>query len=173
MSLKQRLKNEFKSVALATIYFGCWVGAMFIIKNLLLLKYRLATFEWAAAIFGVLLLAKVVLILEHVPLRRIMGTRPAWVDIIARTVLYAVGVVVALALERGLRGWGEHGGFLPALEASLQRNDPEHVWVNTIAIVGSLLGYNVLTVVRRNLGDAALLRMFLTPLPREAPTDAP
>jgi hypothetical protein len=172
MSLKQRLKHEFKAMLLASFYFGCWVGALVLLKNLLLAEYRIATYGGAAAIFGALILAKVVLILEHVPLRRLMGKRPAWIDVIVRTVLYSFGVVIALALERGVKGWSEHGGFFPALEASLERSDPEHVWVNAIAVCGAMLGYNALTVIRRNIGDAALLRMFTTPMPQHQPGHA-
>ena len=42
-----------------------------------------------------------------------------------------------------------------------------HVWVNTICLTGALLGYNVLSVVRRYLGQGGLLRLFLLPLPEQ------
>lgn len=173
MSLKQRLKREMKAAALASLYFGCWVGALILLKHLLLAEYEFATYGWLAAIFGATLLAKVVLVLEHVPLRKVMGERPAWIDVIVRTALYSFGVIVVLALERGFKGWSEHGGFWPALEASLKKSDPEHVWANTIAVCSAMLGFNVLTVVRRNIGDAALMRMFIKPLPSGQPEEAP
>jgi hypothetical protein len=164
-SFKQRLKREIKAVIITTLYFGLCIGALLVIKYLLLAQYDISFYGWTAAIVGVLLLAKVVLVLERVPLGRWVRTQPAWVDIILRTILYAVGVVIVLALEHGIRGWREHGGFFPGLSAALERKDAFHVWVNTFSISLALLGYNILAVLRRRIGEGALLRMFLAPMP--------
>jgi len=49
----------------------------------------------------------------------------------------------------------------------LKQADAPHIWANTICLSGALLGYNVLSVVRRQLGEAGLRRLFLSPLPEE------
>jgi hypothetical protein len=167
MSLQQKLKHELKAVGLATLYFGVWIGALMILKTLVLAEYRIAFHGWSLALFGALILAKVVLVLEHVSLGAWVRARPAWVDVVLRTALYALGVLVVLVFEKAFDGRHEHGGFVPSLTEGFRHVEVHHVWVNTICLSGALFGYNVLSVVRRHLGVSGLRRMFLEPLPPE------
>lgn len=166
MSLKQRLKHEIKTLVLSSLYFGSWIAALLALKTLMLAEYEIRFNKWSAAVVGALVLAKVVLVLEHVPVGGgWVRARPAWVDVVLRTALYSFGVLIVLAVERGISGWHEYGSFFASLKAALRGTNGHHVWVNSLCISGALLGYNVLGVVRRQLGDGALLRLFLTPLP--------
>jgi len=106
--------------------------------------------------------------LEHVPLGKWVRTRPALVDVIFRTVLYALGVIVVLLLEKAFDGQHEYGGFSPSLRAVFHHVDIYHVWVNAICLSGALLGYNMLSVIRKYLGEGGLMRLFLSPLPEES-----
>lgn len=173
MSFRQRLKHEFRALAVAVMYFGCWIAALVLLKQLVLAEYRIAFHGLALALVGAVVLSKVVLVLEHVPLGAWVRARPAWVDVVARTVLYAFGVVVVLLLEKGFEGRHEYGGFGPSLAAVFQHADVHHVWVNAICLSGALFGYNAMAVVRRHLGYGTLLRMFLAPLPEEPDPSQP
>jgi len=170
MSSRQKLRNEIRAVALATLYFATWIGVLVFLKQLALAEYRIEFHGLSLALVGALVLAKVVLVLEHVPLGAWIRTRPALVDVILRTSLYAFGVLVVLLLEKAFEGRHDHGGFGPSLIAVFQHAEVHHVWVNTICLSGALLGYNVLTVVRRHLGEGGLIRLFLSPLPEESRT---
>ncbi len=114
-----------------------------------------------------LILAKVVLVLEHVPLEALTRNRPALVDVVLRTALYASGLLAVLLLEKAFEGRHEHGGFGPSLRAVLQHAEIHHVWANAIGLSGALLAYNALAGIRRQLGERGLLRLFRSPLPRE------
>jgi hypothetical protein len=168
MSLQQKLKDEIKAVALATLYFATWIGVLMVLKALVLAEYRIEFRGWSLALVGALLLAKVVLVLEHVPLGAWIRTRPALLDVIIRTALYGLGVLVVLLLEKAFEGRHEHGGFVPSLVSVFQHAEIHHVWVNTICLSGALLGYNILSVFRRHLGEGGLIRLFLSPLPQES-----
>jgi hypothetical protein len=167
MRFKQKLNEEIKALGIAAGYFGCWIAALLLIKSLILAEYQIAFHKWSMAVVGALVLSKVVLVLEHVSLGEWVQARPAWVDVILRTVMYTLGVAVVLALEKGFESRDEYGGFAPALRQLLQQADIYHVWTNTIAISGALLGYNALSVVRRHLGKGGLIRIFLSPFPKE------
>lgn len=78
---------------------------------------------------------------------------------------YIFGVFVVLLLEKGFEGRHEHGGFTAALTSVFESADIYHVWLNFICLSVALLSYNVLSVVRKNLGKGALLSMFIRPLP--------
>ena len=90
MSSVQKLKDEIKAVALATLYFAVWIGVLVVLKQLVLEEYHIQFNGLSLAIVGALILAKVVLVLEHVPLGEWTRTRPALLDVVLRTVMYAL-----------------------------------------------------------------------------------
>jgi hypothetical protein len=167
MTWQQKLKHELKALGLAGLFFGTWIAVLALLKQLLLAEYRIAFHGFSLALVGALVLSKVVLVLEHVPLGAWVRARPACVDLILRTVLYSFGVLLVLLLEKAFEARHEHGGFSPSLMSVFQHTEIHHVWVNTICLSGALLAYNALTVVRRHLGEGGLLRLFLSPLPEE------
>jgi hypothetical protein len=164
MSFQQKLKKELVEVTLATIYFAVWLGVLMVIKVLILAEYQIEFKGFSMVIIGAMVLAKVVLILEHVPLGAWTRNRPALVDVFLRTALYTLGVFIVLILEKGFEGHGEHGGFGPAVASVFEQADVYHVWAGTICVAGALLGYNLLTVVRQHLGKGGLMRLLMSPL---------
>jgi hypothetical protein len=163
--IREKLKEEVRAIALVTLYFACWIGALILLKELVLAEYHIAFHHLSMALVGALVLAKVVLVMEHVPLGSWLRARPAWVDVVLRTVLYTLGVVIVLVLEKGIEGWHKHGGFGAAVKAALGSTDIHHIDANTLGVSAALFGYNVMTVVRCHLGEGGLLKLFLVPLP--------
>ena len=167
MSIKERLEQEFKALMIAILYFGCWIGALLLLKHLILAEYKIAFAGWSMVVVGALILSKVVLVLEHVSLGAWVRDRPAWVDIVLRTILYSLGVALVLIIEKGIENRKEYDGILQTLQQLYLHEDINHVWANTVCISGALLGYNVLSVIRRQLGKTALIGIFSSPLPVE------
>lgn len=163
MTVSQKLLEEGKALGVAMLFFAAWFGAFLLLKNLILAEYRIGAVGWSMALIGALVLAKVVLILEHVPLGRWVRERPAWVGIALRTLLYTAGVFVVMVLEKSFEGRHEHGGLAPALAATFREAEFHHVLANTICVAGALLTWNTLAVVRRHLGPGGLPRLLLSP----------
>ena len=115
MSFRLKFINEIKAIGITALYFGCWIAALMFLKSLVLAEYQIAFHGWSAAVAGALILSKVLLILENVSLGAWVRARPAWVDVVLRTAMYSLGVVVVLVLEKGFEGRHEYGGFGPAL----------------------------------------------------------
>lgn len=168
MSVIVKLKNEIRSLSLVMLYFAVWIGVMMLLKTLILAEYHVAFHGFSLALVGVLVLSKVVLILEHVPLGGRVQTRPALFDVLMRTVLYGLGVFAVLVLERGFEGKAEHGGFVAALKWTFASTDINHICANVIFLSSALMVYNVLSVLRRHYGEGALFRLLLQPLPKES-----
>ena len=103
MSFATKLREEIRSVLIATLYFGCWILALMVIKWLVLAEYAIAFRGWSMALVGALVLAKVVLVLEHVSLGDWVRRQPAWVGVVLRTAFYTLGVALVLILEKGIR----------------------------------------------------------------------
>jgi len=163
--------HEIKAVGIAALYFGCWIGMLLLIKFLVLAEYRIAFTGWSMIVVGALILSKVVLVLEHVSLGAWVHARPAWVEVFLRTIMYSLGVVVVLIVEKGIEHRHEYGGILQAIRQLYHLEDVDHVWANTVCITGALLGYNILSVIQRQLGKGTLARIFCSPLPDETEVD--
>lgn len=167
MSAMEKLKEEVRSVLLVTLYFAAWLGALIIIKKLILAEYDIAFKGLTTALVGALVLAKVVLILEHVSLGAWLKNQPALTEVIVRTLFYAFGVFVVLVLEKSFEGRHDYGGFIPSMIESFQTVEGFHVWANVISISGALLVYNIFSVFEQIFGEGTLLRALLRPLPEE------
>jgi len=170
MGIGERIGHEMKSVGVAMLFFGCWIGALLVLKHLILAEHQIRFYGYGAALVGAFILAKVVIVLEHVSLGAWVRSRPAALDVCLRTLLYASGVVVVMAIEHGVRGRSEHGGFLPAVEAAIRGASEDHFWADAFCVGGALLVWNIAALVRRRLGSGAIVRMLLEPA---GATDAP
>ena len=167
MSWKEKLKNELISVGIATIYFMIWFGTLMLIKVLLLKDYNIEFTGVSMAIIGALVVAKLILIMEYIPLGSWIRKQPAYVDVLIRTTLYTLGIFIILILEKGLEGRTEYGGFISSIKHSFSNVDIYHVWVNTIVVFGALLVFNTISIFRKHLGKGGLLKMLLVPPPGE------
>jgi hypothetical protein len=163
MSIREKLKHEIKAVVLVTLFFAAWLGVMMGIKALILEDYQIRFGSVSMVLIGALILAKVVLILEHVPLGAWLRDKPVLVDVLLRTFLYAVGTVVVMLLEKAFESRHEQGGFGPAMKNVFQHRDMPHVWANAICVSGALLFYNLLSALNRHLETGGLAGVFLSP----------
>ena len=163
--MPSRLQQELKTLTLVFLYFAGWLAFLVLIKHLVLAEYAIQVTGVAKALVGALILSKVVMILEYVPLSKWLRGWPAWGDVVLRTMLYALGVLVVLLLEKGFEGRHEYGGFGASLSAVFEHADIHQVWLNLVVVSGALLGYNVLSVIDRYLGEGGVLRLLSRPLP--------
>ena len=171
MSIQEKLKHELKMVVLVTLFFAAWLGALMGLKILILEDYQISFGSVSTVLIGALILAKVVLILEHVPLDGWQRNQPVLMDVILRTLLYAFGTLVVMLLEKAFESRHEQGGFGPAFMNVFQHRDVPHVWANTICMGGALLFYNLLSALNRHLGTGGLARVFLTSQKEDARID--
>lgn len=162
MNIREKLKHELKAVILVTLFFAAWLGIFMGLKILILDGYQIRFGSVSAVLIGALVLAKVVLILEHVPLGAWVKKQPVLVDVILRTLLYALGTFVVMLLEKSFESRHEQGGFVSALLNVFQHRDMPHIWANTICVTGALLFYNLLSALNHHLGSGGLARVLLT-----------
>jgi hypothetical protein len=165
MSLWDKLKHEFKSVVVATLFFAGWFLAIVIIKTLILAEHGVEFSGFFKALIGAAVIGKVVLVLENVPLGSWIRKQPAWLNVLVRTLLYMAGVFLVLLGERMFHERHEHTGFVDSLVGAFESANAASVWAKTIWVGWGLLVFNMLTVVRQRLGSAALLELFTSPVP--------
>lgn len=166
MNIMQKLKEEILKVAQLTLYFGVWIGTLMLLKKLILAEYQIEFYGLSAALLGALILAKVVLVLEHVSLPwSWVRKQPALIDVILRTILYMVGVFVVMLIEKSFEGRNAHDGFFPSMLSVFENAEGYKLLANVICITGALFFYNVFSALSRVFGEGSLIRALLKPLP--------
>jgi hypothetical protein len=75
------LKEEVRSIGLYTLFSGTWFAIFLLLKRLILANYEIRFPGRSAAFIGALILAKVVLLLEHLSLGRGIARRPACFEV--------------------------------------------------------------------------------------------
>src|SRR4051812_35805791 len=131
-----------------------------ILKRLVLAQYEIGFKGLGVAVLAALLVAKVVAVLEKVPLGPWVRQRPAAIDVLVRTILYTIGVFICVALEKGFEARHEAGGIWPGVMTAIANRNRDRVWAITIAVGGTLLVFNVMSVLRKRLGPWGLTRLF-------------
>jgi hypothetical protein len=165
MSVRQKAIGELEEFGLAFLYFAVWFLVLVALKKLILADYQIGFYGLSAALVGALIVAKVVLVLEYVPLGNWVERRPVIVDVVLRTALYSIGVLIAVILEHGFERRHEHGGFTNAVFAVVAERNMYRVWATTIGVGTAILAFNVYSVFTARFGTAAILRLFFkTPL---------
>lgn len=154
------LKEEAKSLLSVTLYFAACFMVVMILKQLLLAEYGIAFSGITTAVVVALVTAKVVIVLQKVPLTRWLRGQPAILDVLVRSTFYTLTTVAALLLERAFESRAEHGGFAAAVVNVLEHRDVAQVWATAICVGLAFLAYNAFGVVRRELGGAWLWRLF-------------
>jgi len=170
MSFKQKLKKELIAVGLTTLYFLIWFTVLVFIKQLLLKEYKIEFYGMSTVFIGALIAAKVLLILENIPFGYWVRKQPAIVDIFLRTVLYFLGVLLILILEKAFDGRHEFGGFVNSLQQVFVQFDMNHFWVNSICIFGALFGFNFASLLKLYLGEGGILRVLASLPPGKTET---
>lgn len=161
-SFRQKLTAEIKAVAVATVYFAIWFGILMFLKTMILSEYKVEFSNISMAIIGALILAKVVLVIDHIPLARWTREHPAIYFIFFRTLYNIVGVFILLMIEKAFEARHEYGGFGAALSQVFQHRDIYHVWANVTVVSISVFWFNVIFVMRQYIGGEKFRQVFLS-----------
>lgn len=77
MSFRDKALAEMKAIALVTAFFAAWFCVLVFLKSLILADYQIQFRGWSVGLVGALIVAKVVLLLEHISLGTWVRRQPA------------------------------------------------------------------------------------------------
>ena len=161
-SFKQRVFKEIKSVAIATVYFTIWFGILMFLKTMILTEYKVEFSGISMAIIGALILAKVVLVIDLIPVSNWTREHSAAYFIFFRTFFIIVAVFILLLLEKAFEARHEYGGFGSALSQVFRHSGVYHLWASVTVVSIAVFWFNVIFVLRRFLGEQKLKQLFFS-----------
>lgn len=132
-----------------------------IIKVLLLGEYNIAFSGFTIVLVSALVIAKVVLLLEYIPISFVKG-KPAWVEVLFRTMFYLAGVFIILVLEKSFEERHEFGGFIEAVKNLVHQANYYHIWANTLCVFGALLVFNIWSVIKLTFGKGIFRKLMMS-----------
>ena len=161
-SFKQKVLKEIKTVAIATVYFAIWMGILMFLKTMILTEYKVEFTGISKAIIGALILAKVVLVIDLIPLSKFTRLHPAIFFIFFRTLFNIVAVFILMLLEKAFESRHEYGSFGSSLSQVFQHRDVYHVWANVTVVSIAVFWFNVIFVLQGYLGKQKLRQVFFS-----------
>lgn len=163
------LLHELRQAALPAAFFfvAFLIGA--ITKALVLESYGLTPTGVVVAVVGALIVAKAVLIADHLPLMHRFDRRPLILSVLWKAAIYWILCLAFRFVEELMPLWSKHGG----LGAAIRHMDDEISWPLVVAVqlwlVVALLLYSALVELDRHFGRGSLRRAMLSPARAEAP----
>ncbi len=156
----QKVIKELKSIAGVTLYFFLWFGILMLLKKLMLKDYNIEFSGISIAIITALVMAKVVILMELIKLGPWVRRQPAIVDVMIRTIMYTLGVLFVLLLEKAFESRHEEGGFGNAMIRVFQHRDMYKILAGTLVVGLSLFFYNVFSVLKEYLSGRKFIKLL-------------
>lgn len=165
MKITSKLKHEIKEIGLVTLYFFFCFCVMLTIKQLLLVDYQVEVRVLSTAAITALVIAKVVIVLDHTPAGNRFDTdHSLWVAVLYKTLVYLVVAFIVFSLEKLFHAYRETGLLERALW-DVWENRKQNIMLLKLLCIGlTFLGYHFYVGLDRRLGEGTLRRkMFEHP----------
>jgi hypothetical protein len=162
MKVLRKIFEEIKTITRTAAYFAVVFILMMIMKKLNLKDYDIEFSGLSQTIIGSLIMAKVIVLMELISLGSWVQRKPPIVDVIIRTLLYTLGVLIAVVLERAFEKRHEAGSYGDAILYVFTNRDIYHVWATIIGAAASIFVYNSFSIVQKILGKHGLTKLFFS-----------
>ncbi len=153
-------KRELKEMlAIAGFFFVIFVLFLFM-KKVMLIDYDVDFYIMGTALLGSLIIAKVVLIFDLLPITKKTAHLLNVYRVLLRSLIYIFGYVVFTYLEHLIKGLIHGDSFSEALNSGLHQLYTPTFITGFVGVLVAFLFFNTFWVIRAKLGPAALYAMF-------------
>ena len=154
---------EIKKIWLLATFFAIAFLYILWIMKLYLKSYEIDTYNISKAIIGALFAAKAVLILDKTPLVRPFNHFPRVVNLLYRTFLYSLAVILLGNLEAIIHAFNESHNWQTAWSLFLSQRDINRFWATNLCLALVFLFYNSLAAIEAHLGQGWLVKFLFQP----------
>ncbi|VXD25602.1 conserved membrane hypothetical protein [Planktothrix serta PCC 8927] len=101
---KSTLINEFMSLAIVNLYLALSFSVLITLNSLALLKHGIDAFNYGMAIIGALIVGKVIVLCEKLPLVERYGDKPLIISSVYKSILFTIIVLIINVAEHFIIG---------------------------------------------------------------------
>src|SRR3990172_10533904 len=117
----------------------------------------------SATVVGALVAAKIVVVLDKTQAgTRFDATRPLWLSVLYKTVVYSLAAAAVLSLENVFHAYREAGQLGQALTEVWMHRDRNEILAKVICVGLAFAGYHLYAGLDRRLGEGTLPRLVMT-----------
>jgi hypothetical protein len=158
--------HELGEMLPAVVFFGLGFNALVQTLQVMSEGSGAQTTSHLTATLGALLVAKGILIADHLPFLNRFRHRARIQEIIWKGGIYYLSTAFLHVLERLVAAARAEGIFTSGLERALQAFDWSHFGIVQMWLAILLFSYTALSVIVRDLGHASLYEAFFSEDPR-------
>lgn len=154
------IQKEFKALLPPTIFFLITFHLLALTESLMVEKYGITLYNSAIATIGALIVAKAVLISEHLPFTNNFENKPLVYNLLWKTAIYAIIAVFFSYLEHMIHYINEYHNLLIANEKMIEEIVWSHFLATKIWLIFLLFFYCTINEIVTVFGKAKLLEIF-------------
>lgn len=159
-----KIKHELAELVPPMIFFFVAFQLLALTQALMLRQYGIEVATFLAATVGALVVAKVVLLADLLPIINRFPDRPLIYNVMWKTAIYFVAAIAVRYLERLIHFWRETGDVTTAHRELMEKLVWPHFWAVQTWLLVLLLVYCALRELVRALGKERVRRMFFGPM---------
>lgn len=159
-SIGHKLGEEFKKILTLFIYFSIWFSALVFLSYSILRKDQIPYAPLSLALIKALLCAKFMLLGQAIYPIQVKSNQAIIWQILPRSLVYLLVVVLMSAFESGVEGLIHHKGFITSL-ANFGNGDPLHILALALIYWLILMPYLTFMSLKLVVGDQEMKRIFL------------
>jgi hypothetical protein len=153
-------KRELKEVfAISSVFFVLFVLFLFM-KKVLVKEYSVDYYVLGTALVGSLIIAKVVLIFDLLPITKKFDHLPNIYRVLFRSCIYVLGYVIFTILEHLFKGLINNETFAHAFILAIQNLGKASFITSMTGVFVAFLFFNTFWVIRAKYGPTALYALF-------------
>lgn len=154
------LKRELLSLIPPTLFFLVTLGLLVFTKHLMLKQYGIQFSDFGAIIVGALIIGKVVLIADHLPITNRFPTRPLIYRIAWKSFIYVMAAFIVRTAEELVPRIIKYNSVSQGTAHLVDEVIWPHFWVIYIWLSVLLFTYCSLRELVRVIGEDKVLELF-------------
>jgi len=160
MTTEPKWKKELKQIlAISSTFFVMFVLFM-LLKKSMLAEYNVEFHAFGIALVGALIIAKVVLLVDLLPVTKRMDNHSNIYSVLYRSLIYLVGFTIFTLLEHFVKGLIKGDDFSQAWVHSFHHVTSVKFIINLVTIFIAFLIFNAFWVIRNHYGPKSLYKLF-------------
>ena len=156
----QKLKHELRQLIPVVLFFFTAFQLLALTEAVMLEQYGIHASAFLTATLAALVVAKVVLIADHLPLINRFPEKPLIYNVIWKTSIYFLASVAIRYVERLIDSWRHAASFAEANDRLFNEVVWPHFWGVQLWLLVLLLLYCALRELVRALGREQIISMF-------------
>ena len=159
-SIAEKLKHELRQLIPVVLFFFIAFQLLALTDALMLEQYGIRVSVFLTATFAALVVAKVVLIADHLPLINRFPEKPLIYNVVWKTSIYFLASVAIRYVERLIDSWRQAASFAEANQRLLDQVVWPHFWGVQLWLLVLLLLYCALRELVHALGRERIISIF-------------